>query len=217
MPKEKFQETRPKDTKGEMTFVMFQLKGSDETLQQGFKAMEQAFEKLAAPARMYVVGSKVQDALPVAPNGSAATRVADTNDTIIEVQPEEPSAEENSPKAGKPSRPRRYPIPKVIELDLHSGNPSLRDFYAQKGSLAADSKKSLIIAAWLKEQLNINAIKADHVYTCCRFMTWSVQRDLLQPLRAMKKQGWFVDGTETGSYVINHIGLDQVRKMGTTE
>ena len=72
MPKEKFQETSPKDTKGEMTFVMFQLKGSDETLQQGFKAMEQAFEKLAAPARMYVVGSKVQDALPVAPNGSAA-------------------------------------------------------------------------------------------------------------------------------------------------
>ena len=43
------------DGNGEVTFVMFQVKGSNETLQKGFNAMEQAFEKLASPGRTFVI------------------------------------------------------------------------------------------------------------------------------------------------------------------
>jgi hypothetical protein len=42
-----------RDTKGKVTFVMFQVEGDDETLQQGFRAMEQAFQRLGPPIRTH--------------------------------------------------------------------------------------------------------------------------------------------------------------------
>lgn len=46
MPKDSKNNKGPKNTEGEMTVVMFRFKGSNETLQEGFKVFGQALEKI---------------------------------------------------------------------------------------------------------------------------------------------------------------------------
>jgi hypothetical protein len=98
-------------------------------------------------------------------------------------------------------------------LDLTSGDVPLEK-YCESKNPDSDSKKYLVIAAWLKQQRGIAAVTADHVHTCYRHMGWHTPKDVLQPLRDMKRRnGWFNKGPERGEYAINHIGENEVAKM----
>jgi uncharacterized protein YjhX (UPF0386 family) len=97
-------------------------------------------------------------------------------------------------------------------LNLQAGPVSFKDFCAQK-SPTVDTKKYLVVMAWLKESLGIESIGADHIYTCYRTMGWNTPKDVGATLRALKKQGWVVSSKEKGSFQITHIGLNVVNQM----
>lgn len=195
----------PKDNKtgkeqSRMTVMMFQLEGSDETLQEGFRTITHAINRMINPSRALPVAPV--KALPPVKNGDAPeTQVLDSEP--IQSDDESPAAESKPAKASK-SSPR---LPKVLELDLKAGTVPLREYLEQKNP-TTDNRKYLLIAAWLKENLSVDEVTTDHIYTCYRHMGWTSQKDIGAPLRSMKRQnGWFNKG-QRGAYTINHIGLD---------
>ena len=117
-------------------------------------------------------------------------------------------------KAGRTGAPRQ-PVP--LDLDLSSGDMSLKTFLEGK-NLDTDIKRYLAIAYWFKHHRNTTAITMDHAYTAYRFVDlgWNVPKDASGPFRAMKQKryGWMGAGAEKGSYAINHIGENEVLKMG---
>jgi hypothetical protein len=45
-------------------------------------------------------------------------------------------------------------------------------------------------------------------------MGWFTPKDAPQPMRDLKRRGWFSKGTGRGEYTINHVGMNEVLKMG---
>ena len=193
--------------KSKMTVMMFQLEGADETLREGIRTLSQALSNVLHPNRLLISkpssGSVSVDAeeMPeaAAPESSAA------------VESENGSAEESQRSLRPTSKPR---TPKVINLDLKTGKIPLKEFCESKKVGENDSRRYLVIAFWLKENLNIPAVNMDHMYTCYRFLGWQTPADASSPLRSMKQNGWFDKGTEKGSYSINHVGENEVIGMG---
>ena len=81
-----------------------------------------------------------------------------------------------------------------------------------------DIKRYLVITYWLKKYRNIEEVTMDHAYTCYRHMGtgWQVPGDAAAPFRAMKGKhyGWMKAGSAKGAYVINHLGENEVGRMG---
>jgi hypothetical protein len=113
----------------------------------------------------------------------------------------------------KTSRPKKYiSKPKVLELDLTSGEKSLADFLNEKNPDSYNSKY-LAVAAWFKEHRKIDTISVDHVFTCFKSMGWSfgTMGDLTGPMRELKRQA--KGDIQDGKFTINHIGIGLVEKM----
>jgi hypothetical protein len=128
----------------------------------------------------------------------------DETDDLVEAEAAAPT---------KPRAPRKpSPTPEPVPIDTDS-DVSLASF-AQGKDTKSQHKKYLVAAAWMKEHRGIDAITAGYIYTCFRTMGWSVGiPDFWQPLRDLKSQKFFTKD-ESGSYLINHLGLDRVRKLG---
>jgi hypothetical protein len=186
-----------------MTVMLFQLEGSDETLQEGFRTINTAIDRLANPV-VRVIASSQTKGLP------ASSNVEDKGAEVFEAEVvEEGETEEVQVERPKTARAPRVPRqPKVLELDFKVGTVPLRTYLEQKNP-PSHSRKCLLIAAWLKANLSIDDITMDHIYTAYRHMGWTSPKDITSPVRGMKKQnGWFNKGKEEGSYAINHIGID---------
>jgi hypothetical protein len=105
-----------------------------------------------------------------------------------------------------PTRPRapRKPAPKpsVIQFDITS-DPPLSSLADPK----SNHKRYLKLAAWLHDHRGIEAITADHIYTCYRHLGWPTDiLDFAQPLRELKHKQYFTT-PERGKYAINQLGL----------
>ena len=189
-----------------MTVMLFQLEGSDDTLQEGFRTINSAIDKLANPV-VRVIGQQ-----PVAKGLSASKNGNDGGSHVLEAEifEDELEAETTTPEAAKTKKgptgaPRQ---PKVLDLDLKTGSKSLREYLEEKNP-TSHARKSLLISAWLKASLATDEVTMDHIYTGYRHMGWTSPKDITSPLRGMKrKNGWFAKGKEEGAYAINHIGVD---------
>lgn len=195
--------------KGKMTFVFFQLEGSDETLQQGFKAIEELQGRLAGTTARGQLPGRGSNAKPALPANSRPTESFDV-ETEDPAEPDnagfEPEGEERN--SGASPRLRSYPTPEILNVDLTQGDVPFRAYFERMGSPDEDNKRYLLVATWFKEHKSTNEITSAHIYTCYKFMDWKTQRDVAQPLRKMKQYKWFNAGKEKSSYEINHIGLD---------
>jgi hypothetical protein len=105
-----------------------------------------------------------------------------------------------------PARPRapRKPAPKpsVIEFDITS-DPPLSSLVDPK----SNHKRYLKLAAWLHDHRGIEAVTADHIFTCYRHLGWPTDiPDFAQPLRVLKHKQYFTT-PERGKYAINQLGL----------
>lgn len=105
-----------------------------------------------------------------------------------------------------PARPRasRKPAPKpsVIEFDV-TRDPPLSSLVDPK----SNHKRYLKIAEWLHDHRGIEAVTADHIYTCYRHLGWPTDiPDFAQPLRELKHKQYFTT-PERGKYAINQLGL----------
>jgi hypothetical protein len=114
-------------------------------------------------------------------------------------------------KPKRESKPRSYPTPKVLDLDLTS-DPSFESYIANK-TPKTDVDRFLIIAAWFKENRQTESITANHVYTCYRSVKWPTAiEDFSSPLRGLKKSQ-LMTSKGTGLYAINHLGIAKVEKL----
>lgn len=135
-----------------------------------------------------------------------------------EIETEAEDVEENeitdAPQTLTKARGTRKPAPtpNIVQIDMNT-NVSL-DTFARSKDAKSQNKKYMIAAAWLKEHRGIDAVTADHIYTCFRSMSWSVGiPDFWQPLRNLKAKRYFSQN-DKGEYEINHLGLDFVKKLG---
>jgi hypothetical protein len=157
-------------------------------------------------------------ALPRPPHQARLAAPAAIEDEIIppDEMAEEPEASDEQPHAngahrGEPRAPRKFRTPQVLtDVDLTS--PMSFIDYAKERNLSSDTKKYLTVAAWFKEHRGVDAITADHAYTCFRAIKWNTQIDDFQaPLRSLKQRQLMGSGGR-GLFAINHLGLAEVDK-----
>jgi hypothetical protein len=125
---------------------------------------------------------------------------------VVEEDAEEVEAVDVTPPAAKAKSPRKPgPKPSVIDIDVTT-EPSLASYVA-KTNPKSQHKRYLAVAAWLHDHRDIQAVTADHIYTCYRRLNWPVGiADFSQPLRELKHQQYFTS-PERGKYAINQLGL----------
>jgi len=184
-----------------MTVMVFQLEGSDQTLQEGIRTISGAIQGMVKPARALAlpVGA------PPQPGDEPEPEVAD------DVPGNGDDAEIITEKAeGRRTAPPRSP---EVLHDLQVPADELRKFCEAKGVGTNDRKRYLVIAAFLTERMSIHAITMDHIHTCYRLLDWNTPTDAGGPLRALKSKGRFQKGEGSGTYILNHVGENAVRNM----
>jgi hypothetical protein len=125
---------------------------------------------------------------------------------VIEENVEEVETVDVTPQAPKHKVPRRPAAkPNVIAIDITT-DPSLAS-YVGKTNPKSQLKRYLAIAAWLHDHRKIEAVTADHIFTCYRHLNWPISiADFAQPLRTLKHMQYFTS-PENGKYAINQLGL----------
>ncbi len=192
----------PRFGRSKMTVMVFQLDGSDQTLQEGLQTISSAIQGLVRPARAL----PLQVGAPIPPGEEAEPVVDDAippNGEDVETG----QTDETEPRRTTPPRP-----PQVLP-DLKVPVDALRLFCESKRVGNTDTKKYLAIAAFLKEQMSINAVTADHIHTCYRLLNWNTPKDASKPLRNLKSNGLFQKADQPGAYSLNHVGENAVRNM----
>lgn len=195
-----------KNTKSKMTVVMFQLEGSDTALLEGIRTISNALTGFVKPTKLLLANSP-----QTAQSNEGVQIVANEDEEVLPTENQETLNEEN----GAPKPKKSFKTPVVLDLDLISGKVPLEQYCTQKGldKSASESKKYLVIAAWLKDQLKIEAVSQDHIHTCLLHLGWDTPKDASLPLRQMKQKGWFHKAEGKGAYKLNHIGDNEVRNM----
>ncbi|HVT83087.1 MAG TPA: hypothetical protein VHM90_20790 [Phycisphaerae bacterium] len=188
-------------------FVMLDAELSDGDLSQVTQAIQNALRPptpAAAPTKVVVANGQRVSALGVPDHDP------DASSEVEEEVVEDAAVETTMPGASR--APRKFRTPKVLDTDLLS-EPSFAAFAAAKNP-ASDMMRFLVVAAWFKQARGVDAIGADHVYTCYRAVKWpSGIEDFAQPLRDLKRRQLLVQA-EKGTYAINHLGLAEVDKLG---
>lgn len=196
-----------KEDKGriKMTVVHFETESDNETLKENIRSISMTLVKALTS------NSQRINQPHLITNGE---KVIEDANIVDELDPEEVLFENNSRPKAKKAANRQVPQPKALDLDLKSGDMSLKTFL-DKVNPSSTQQKYLAIAFWFKKYRNIEEIGSDHAYTCLRHMTWPVPSDPGQPFRNMKttKYGWFNAGKTTGTFIITHLGENVVDKM----
>jgi hypothetical protein len=190
-------------TQSRIRFVMVEAELSDGDIGQITQAIQNALRSpVAPPVKRLAATSPVTESAPEPE--VEQDREVDLSE-IAELTP-------TSVKTRNPRRPA--PTPNVVQIDMNA-DPSFASFASGKDS-SSQHKKFLITTAWLKDHRGIDAVTADHIYTCFRSIGWSVGiPDFAQPLRDLKRRKFF-NRNSNGEYEINHLGLDFVKKLGSS-
>jgi hypothetical protein len=187
-----------KDDKGKIRFVVFEIEGSNETLQESMRTVVQALGRNQGAAARPMI------APPPAALGTVVQMEDEETPIIFENNPAPPAAIQK-----KATKKRSYTQPKVIK-DVNLKDERM-PFAAlcDKNVVSTTIGKYLVVAAWFKEYANKDAIGIDHIYTCFREMQWPIQADLAQPFRTGKKRAYFDKAGD--DWEITHIGLNKVK------
>jgi len=207
----KTKDAAPRDSKGKVTFVMFQVEGDDETLQQGFRAMEHAFQRLGTPSRVYAPPALMANLLSKGEKPDAAQVEIDGAEP--DTEPEDLAQDVIAGDGHKASKPRKYTQPKFLsDLELTAGQELFKD-YATKKDPKSDNQKYLVIARWLQLHKDIDTVTIDHIFTCFQAMKWPSQKEISQPLRFMTKNNSYFQKNGKG-WKLTHVGGDAADAIG---
>jgi hypothetical protein len=199
-----------KDEKGgKIRVVVFELEGSNETLQESLRTVANALGRTIVPQR--IPASAPQQTLPK--NGkskTAGTELPTTEEAEFEV-------DEEDEKPSVPARKKRNNPPRqlqVVDIEFNAGTIPFEDFCNQKNP-DTDVSKYLVCTLWLKENAKIDSVNPDHIYTCYKRMKWKVPKDPGGAFRTGKRaeSGYYRSSAEKGHYSITHIGENVVNKM----
>jgi hypothetical protein len=192
-----------KKSGSKIRFVMVDAELSDgENLTEITRAISNALQP--TPGRRLI-------SAPARPEGTDGGNGA----AVDEGQPETEHDEvQEIEVASRSTKPRKPTIPKVLDVDLKSGDMPWEDF-ATKKAPNSDLSRHLVVAYWFKKYRDTEWVTADHAFTCYKKAGWSVSIvDFAQPFRDLarlsRKGEW-----KAKSFTINQIGEDAVEKMGT--
>jgi hypothetical protein len=156
---------------------------------------------------------------PPAGNGTVITPPTPEDEPLEEeIAEEEAVAEDTTNGNGVPKTRKKYPpkAPTLLSnLDFASAKVSLEDFVATKDT-AEVSDKYVVVATWFKEQMGLDEITIDHIFTAFRLLNWPVPDDLGNQFRMLKhKKQYFDKGDSVGGYKVTFLATNYVSKMGT--
>ena len=196
-----------------MTVIHFETESENATLQENVRAIAHTLTRaLSSPPRISSMTGRL-----LAGDGGMSEAAREINEEEDGLDGDAMLSAATSSPTKQNTSARQYPTPQPVDLDLTSGNVPLQTFLEQKAP-EGDIKRYLAIAYWLKKYHNIEDVTMHHIYTCYRHMGagWQVPADAAAPLRAMKRKqyGWMKGGSGKGSYVINHLGENEIEKMG---
>jgi hypothetical protein len=201
----------PDHGKVKVRVIEFEMEGSSQNLRDSIRDM------VAAIGRSQQIVRVPTPLVQQLTKDSGAGTAHDTSDVIIDV-PDDVEAQDTEPESSKTASraQRKLKTPKPVSVDFRNGPMPLKTFLAKAPDVV--DKRYALIAHWFKKYLNTNEITQDHVYTAYLEMGWTnYPKDVGQPLRALKGQGWFDKGGGGGAYAINHIGegkaIDMVQAM----
>jgi hypothetical protein len=205
-------------TKGESTGKMNRLRMividsdlSDDAVTNLSQAIASALRMTqAVPAGGRTISAGTSHQI-TARNGAEPPTVDDEPDTPTIDDAEVPEERAGSGRSG-PKAPRQYYKPKVVNVDLTGGDRSFEAYVVDKGSPTETTKRYLLVAAWFKLHRGTDAITVDHVYTCYRGVSWTLDfPDVAQPFRDLKRRGW--GDNKNKQFTLNHIGEGVASKM----
>lgn len=131
---------------------------------------------------------------------------------VIEDEEEELDAIDVTPKPKSPRKPA--PTPDILTLDFNLEVPLAA--YAAEYKTESHQQRFLVASAWFHDHANITKVTPAHVYTAYRFLKWPLTiKDFAQPLRDLKADKLY-GSTEKGTYTINHVGLQRVAELKTS-
>lgn len=199
-----------RSTKSKMTVMVFQLEGSDETIQEGLKRVSDAIHGMVKQQPRLLL--KTSD---TSNSGSTETDESPRPDREADsdAQPEEESQEGGDNAARVPKKEEREkPLQIVPTIDFKKASASLESFSAEKKAGEGAQRRLLESVMWLRDHADVKEFSADHVYTCFKYMKWTNIPDRPRKfIRNLKSQkGYFDSGTKTGHYTLNHIGEKEV-------
>jgi hypothetical protein len=196
---------KPTSGSARIRFIMLEAEIPEGDLSQFTHAIQHALRPAAISVPSPRITSPPTQRVPDHSDEVEALADLPSVETAIE---ERELAEEATPTQA----PRRSPprTPKVLDIDLIS-EPSFATFADEKKP-NNHSKRYLLVAAWFKQARGIDAITADHVYTCYRSVKWPCDvTDFAQPLRTLKHRQKMTQTDE--AFVINHLGLQEVDEL----
>jgi hypothetical protein len=193
--------------KVKLRVIEFELEGANSSVESSIRQLTSALS----------IRSNGGTPKPLPPRPQPA--LAASEDEIEPVEaPDVESAQDSEAFAAAPARApiarKPSPTPDPIEVDLTSGDMPFKRFCDERGITAgaADSKKYLVSAFWIKEYRQCSTIEAGQIYSVFKMMKWNLPADITGPLRAMKKQKWFTT-PEAGKFAINHLGENEVKAL----
>lgn len=193
-------------------FIMIDAEIPEGDLSQITSAIQNALKPTTTIIQQRVAGPASATALL---DPAAGNEGADEDEIPGSAYQVEESSAASTPKAARPARTRKPTTPEVLDLDFTS-DLSLKSF-ADQHPADSEPERNLVIAAWFKEHRDTPSVTSAHIYTGYRVVGWSVGlEDFGWPLRYLKKEK-LMSSSARGSFDINHLGLDKVKKLRINE
>lgn len=203
-----------KDDKAKIRLIYVEMEGSNDALESSIRDVVKAISQPQRRTRPALPPTNQQNQLAEDQRSEADGQAEFDFDEVEDADYEE--VEERRDKS-QSKRNRSKPRYEILELELDSGDPTLKEFYEQKDP-SSNPRRFLVMMYWLKEHLGQDAVGVNHIYTCFRFLKITIPSDIGQVFRTMLKQDMgYVSRVDRGSYRINHIGENIVDEMGFEE
>ena len=107
---------------------------------------------------------------------------------------------------GKAKKKVKAPLSMVRDLNLKpKGKKSLDDFVDGKKPTSI-YEKCTVVAYYLKHELGLPAVSANHVFTCFKHMKWRVPADLLNSLAYTASQFGWLDTRDRENISVSTMG-----------
>jgi hypothetical protein len=184
---------------GRIRFLYADVAGDNETIQESMKALQLAMAKSMPNSRPVISpGANGRGAAAAAIEYQQDdTDLAEVdNDMVVDV-----------PAETKPRTKRKPPQMSLVkDLDLRpEGEPTLREFFAELNP-DTQTQKVAVFVYYLHHKAGIEAITANHVFTCFKEVGVKPPGDLPQIIRnTASKHGW-VDCSNADDIKITNRG-----------
>jgi hypothetical protein len=194
------------DAQEEMTVFVLRMKGSAETMRNGFDALKQAVAAIgngpAVVTTKRLIAAPGKTELPADPDLDTQQQDAEEDEEPVTIE---------APAASGNGKPRTISKPKFMDdFDLSASDKPWKDFMAEYAP-KSDNEKYLLAALWVTEKAGVPEFSIGHIFTLFRAAKWNEQADFSQPIRLMKNKSSYFLNPSRKKWKLTQPGLDAAR------